>query len=202
MWTQKTGWGKPYFLHESISQPEFLFLSIPVMFVPLFIPDAERRESGSNLNSWPKLSVSPPWGGETLRLTDEKQLKPNPRRLLFVRGLFGHRRGFGGKVNSCSHAAVTASLIMFVVHQGPQSWSCMVFVLCIVQMKPGIFRLSVLCFFVERLRRVQRVSAYKKQTTNLYCNNILGLFGRWLGGFLLHWVFVTVLYPILLSAAK
>lgn len=58
MWIQKTGWGKPYLLHESISQPEFLFFSIPVMFVPLFIPDAE---SGSNLNSWPILSVSPPW---------------------------------------------------------------------------------------------------------------------------------------------
>lgn len=42
MWTQQTGWGKAYFLHESISQPEFLFLSIPVMFVPLFIPAAER----------------------------------------------------------------------------------------------------------------------------------------------------------------
>lgn len=59
MWTQKMGWGKPYFLHESIPQPEFLFLSIPVMFVPLFIPDGE---SGSNLNSWPMLSVSPPRG--------------------------------------------------------------------------------------------------------------------------------------------
>lgn len=57
MWSHSTGRGKPYFLHESISQPEFLFLSILVMFVLLFIPDAE---SGSNLNSWLMLSVSVP----------------------------------------------------------------------------------------------------------------------------------------------
>lgn len=38
-------------------------------------------------------------------------------------------------------------------------------------------------FFVERLLRRERVLAYMKQTTSLYCNNILGLFGWWLEGF-------------------
>ncbi len=113
--------------------------------------------------------------------------KLNPQRLLSVRGLFGCRRAFGGKVNRCSRSAVTASLILFVVHRAPWSPSSIVFVLCIVQMKPGIFRLRVLCFLwrdvVEMLSGAQRALAYKKQTTNFYCNNILGLFGRWLGGF-------------------
>lgn len=107
------------------------------MFVPLLIP-------GSNLNSWPMLNVSPPWGGR--HPSDGKQLKPNPDRLLSVAGLFGHWLGFGEKVNSWSQAAVIASLIVFVEPQGPPSRSCIISVLCIVQIKSGIFRHGVFCF--------------------------------------------------------
>lgn len=90
----------------------------------------------------------------------------NPHRLLFVKGLFGRRRASGGKINSRSRAAVAAPLILFVVPQDPWSWSSIVFVLCIIQMKPGIFRLSLVCFLLKDCWEEYRVLAYMKQTTN------------------------------------
>lgn len=54
--------------------------------------------------------------------------------------------------------------------------------------------------FVESLSRVQRGPGYKKQTTNLNCNNILDYLDGDFSFF--PTVFMTVLYPILLSGAK
>lgn len=142
-------------------------------------------KSGSNLNSWPMRSVSPPWGGGNGVFEWWKNSSDWTHTVSFLSEVC---LAVGGKVNSCFQAAVTASLILFVVH--PWSSSCIVFVFCIVPLKPGIFLTFVLffcCFFVERRsgnveREYKGVLANMSQT-NLYCNNILWLFGRRLRGF-------------------
>lgn len=151
--------------------------------------------SGGNLNSWPVLVVLPPRG-------DKEQLEPNPHRLLFVRGLFGRRRAFGGKIHSWSQAAVTVSLILFVVYQDPWSWSGIVSVLCNVQMKPGIHRLSILCFLWKDCWEEKECWLSWNKQQNRIAITFLDYLDDDLRAFLLHWVFVTALYPILAPAAK
>lgn len=206
MWTLKTGWGKPYFLHESISQPEFLFLSIPDVFVSLFTPGTERGvwKQFKQLANAECFSTLRGGNGATDRW---KTAKTKPTQAPFCQRLVWPPEGFWRKsqqlLSGCGRSlsdpvCCTSGSAILILY-------CLCGVYC-SKWNQEFFRLSVLCFLwrdaVERLRRVQRVSAYTKQTTNLYCNNILGLFGRWLGAFLLHRVFVTILYTILASAAK
>ena len=75
--------------------------------------------------------------------------------------------------------------------------------LCIVQTKPGIFRLSVGVFFCGKVERSTE-SVGLQETNNELCIAItfLDYLDDGLGAFLLHRVIVTVIYPILVSAAK
>lgn len=123
--------------------------------------------SGSNLNSWPMWCVFAPWGGETVRWTDEKQLKPNPHRLLLVRSLFGYQRVFGRKsqqlLSCCGHSfsdhvCCTSGAMILILYR-----------LCVVYCSNDARNFQAFCVFflwgeiVERSRRVQ-LTGNKQQT--------------------------------------
>lgn len=79
------------------------FLSIPVMFVPLFIPAAECEVWKQFKQLADAECFSALRGGKRCVRMMEKQLRLNPHSLLFVRGLFGCRRKSQQLLSGCGH---------------------------------------------------------------------------------------------------
>lgn len=137
-------------------------------------------ESGSNLNSWPVLSVSPPWGGETVRLTDGKTAKTEPTQSTYCHRFVWPSEGFWRKSQQLLSGLwlkLLWSRLLNIRFHDPAHH-------CVVYCSNESRNLCFFFFFVDWCSgKVEKSTMSGLHETNLDCNNIPGLFGRWFGGF-------------------